>query len=70
MNRLRVNSSSINYVEYDPQSESLEIEFVSGGVYRYIKVPQSVYDSFMSASSKGRYYHDYIKGKYTSTQIR
>lgn len=35
-------------------------------VYAYQGVPASVYESFISSPSKGRFYTDKIKGKYTS----
>jgi hypothetical protein len=61
MQRTSVTSSSLISVGYDPQSEVLEIEFHSGGIYQYSGVPQSVYDGMMIADSKGKYFHRNVK---------
>ena len=44
MDRQSVSSSNIVSVGYDPTSETLEVEFQSGGVYQYYNVGQSTYD--------------------------
>lgn len=59
MNRTPVRSSNIASVGYE--NGTLEIAFVDGGVYQYFNVPEHVYQSLMSAASKGRYFHDHIK---------
>ena len=59
-----VVSSAIRYVSYDESSWTLEIEFRSGGLYRYGDVPKSLYEGLMSAGSKGRFFHTHIRGAY------
>lgn len=54
---------------YDPQSETLEIEFLKGGIYEYRGVPEPLYEKFMQASSKGKFLHAYIKNRYPYTRI-
>ena len=44
MERQYVSSSNIASIGYDPDNLVLEIEFLSGAVYQYYDVPQSVYD--------------------------
>ncbi len=61
MDRTSVDSSNITSVVYDSDHMILEIEFSNGRIYRYTKVPQKVYDGFLDASSKGTYFHKYIK---------
>lgn len=70
MERVRVSSSNLKSVGYDPFSAFLEIEFHNGGVYLYSGVPERVYDQFMAASSKGTYFNDYIKGVYNYRKVR
>lgn len=60
MDRLLVNSSNLVSVGYDAATQTLEVEFQSGNVYQYLHVPESVYQSLMTASSKGEYFHDNI----------
>lgn len=62
--RTPVASSSIRSVGYEDEESALEIEFQSGGVYRYADVPDEVYRGLLSASSHGRYFHDEIRGEY------
>ena len=59
---IRVNSPFIRAVGYD--GSTLTVEFRSGKVYDHPHVPYSVYAGLMSASSKGAYYNEHIRGKY------
>lgn len=70
MDRQSVRSSNIKSIGYDLKSKTLEIEFHDGGVYQYFDVQESVFNSLMSASSRGSYFHKYIKDKYRWTKIR
>ena len=69
MDRLPVTSSSIVSVGYDPNTKTLELEFVSGAVYQYFAVPQSIYDALMAADSKGMFVSDHIKGHFFYERI-
>jgi hypothetical protein len=51
-------------VGYDGPNQILEIEFNNGSLYEYYIVPDKVYTSFMNASSKGKYFHQFIKNKF------
>jgi len=57
MHRFPVPSTEITQVGYQEDSETLEIQFVKGGVFQFFNVPSIVFDEFMSASSKEGYYH-------------
>ena len=70
MIRQLVDSSNIRSIGYDSRSQTLEIEFHSGGIYQYFNVPKSTYNALMSASSCGSYFHRHIKDQYRWTQIR
>ena len=61
MNRESVTSSNLSSVGYDPQAQTLEIEFNNGGLYQYFDVPNSIYTGLMSADSHGKYFDVYIK---------
>ncbi|MDE7324342.1 MAG: KTSC domain-containing protein, partial [Lachnospiraceae bacterium] len=43
--------------------------FNSGSLYAYYNVPESVYSGLMNASSHGKYFHAYIRGRYGDTKI-
>lgn len=64
-----VNSSNIESVGYNEESQSLMVKFRSGSSYAYDGIPQSVYDAFMASDSKGRFFSAYIRGKYPTTQL-
>lgn len=70
MNRSSVSSSNIRSVGYDLDTRTLEVEFHSGGIYQYAGVPETIYQGFMQAASKGSYFHDHIKGRYPDRQMR
>ena len=69
MNRIRVHSSNIHSVGYDPESRLLEIEFVTGGIYQYAGVPEEEWRGLMQASSHGSYFQHNIKDRYAFKRI-
>ena len=70
MIRTQVQSSNIRSVGYDPGSTTLEVEFHGGGVYKYSGVPETVYQAFMRAASKGSYFHAHIRDRYPVRRVR
>jgi hypothetical protein len=69
MNRTSVQSSNIASIGYDEKSETLEIQFLNGGVYQYFDIPKNVYDGIMRADSHGQYLAQFIKGKYRFSKV-
>ncbi|RMH34563.1 MAG: KTSC domain-containing protein [Nitrospirae bacterium] len=69
MNRMPVSSSNIASIGYDERNLTLEIEFHDGSIYQYFDVPETVYQEFMGADSKGRYLHQHIKNNYRYTRL-
>ncbi len=69
MERYSVASSNISSVGYDPATETLEIEFLSGAIYQYYNVPQNMYDQLMAEGSKGRFLNTYIKNAYPYSRV-
>lgn len=55
MQLLKVESSIIYMMGYDEQTETLEIVFNSGGIYRYFDVSKEMYESLLIAEFKGGY---------------
>jgi hypothetical protein len=70
MKRIPVSSSNLRSVGYDKATQTLEIEFHSGGIYQYSSVPRSTYTGLMSASSHGSYFHIHIRDVYPTRRIR
>jgi len=61
MERTPVQSSNLASVGYDPQTATLEVEFLNGSIYQYLSVPESVYNGLINASSKGSYLDQFVK---------
>jgi len=70
MDRQIVKSSNLKSIGYDQSSNILEVEFLSGGIYQYFKVPSQIYLELMKATSKGSYFHKNIKNKYKYNHIK
>ena len=47
----------------------LRITFVSGRIYAYSDVPQSIYESFVAAPSRGTFFNIAIRGRYRFREI-
>jgi len=70
MHRFPIPSTEITQVGYQEDSETLEIQFVKGGVYQFFNVPSTVFDEFMSAPSKEGYYHSKIGERFPALAFR
>jgi len=70
LERTLVHSSTVASIGYDPLSATLEVEFHSGDIYQYFRVPECVYEGLMNAMSKGNYLDQYVKkAGYSYTRI-
>ena len=69
MTRVDLQSTSLNAATYQDQSASLELEFRSGAIYCYRGVPEQVYQELLSAESKGRYFNQHIRNRFTYVKI-
>ena len=69
MERYFVASSNLASVGYNPETETLEVEFLNGSIYQYFNVPQYIYDQLMQEGSKGRFLHTYIKNFYPFSRV-
>ena len=67
---LLMDSTAIRKFKYWTEEERLRIWFVSGHVYDYYKVPESVVISLSRAQSKGRYFYYNIRMSYRFRRIR
>lgn len=68
MQMIPVVSSNIKSIGYE--NTTLYVAFLSGGLYAYYNVPESVYRALMSASSHGSYLAANVKGRYSYKRIR
>ena len=59
-----VESATLVTVSYDDARELLQLEFCSGAVYQYFRVPAAAHQSLLAAPSKGRYFNQAIRGHF------
>jgi hypothetical protein len=69
MRRDPVASSNIISIGYDAESETLEVEFQNGVIYQYYNVPQSIYDAFIGAPSKGQFLAYQIRDRFPFSRV-
>jgi hypothetical protein len=55
---------------YDPETKSLTISYVSGQIYAYRDVPETVYKELKASRVKGRYLRFFVKDKYAFKKIK
>lgn len=69
LKRVPVSSSSVRSVGYDPIRFVLEIEFMSGAVYRYSHVPAAAHRLLLQAPSIGEYVNTIIKPRFDAVRV-
>jgi hypothetical protein len=63
-------STVISTINYDADTLTVRITFVSVMIYDYKNVPEEVYHALKTSSAKGIYLNQHIKGKYPFEKIR
>jgi energy-coupling factor transporter ATP-binding protein EcfA2 len=56
-----LKSTNIKAVGYDKKDKTLEVEFHSGGTYKYNNVPKSLFDRIKRVKSPGKFFHNHIR---------
>lgn len=64
-----VDSTNVSAIGYEEDSETLQVEFNSGGTYQYFDVPQQVFEDLRDAASVGQYLNQCIKGVYRYSRV-
>jgi len=65
-----VLSTILSHARYDPGAGALRIRFRDGSVREYRGVPERVHYALLAAPSKGKCFHESIKGKYEPARVR
>lgn len=58
-------STVIRFYSYNAKSRALTIVFQSGRRYRYEDVPPAIYEAMNAAPSKGEFFNEHIRDKFT-----
>ncbi len=69
MSWIDVSSTNLSRVRYDDSKNTLEIEFQGGRVYQYFDVPKQIFEGLLKAESKGKFFHEQIKGHYRYARV-
>ena len=69
MEGYQVTSSNVKAIGYNPMTQTLEVEFLSGWVYQYYGVPEFLHQQFMQAPSKGQFLNQYIKNAFPYSRV-
>jgi hypothetical protein len=64
-----VESSAVASVGYEEATNTLEVEFAGGSVYRYFGVPRSRVEALLAAPSIGGYVTRHIKPRYPYAEV-
>lgn len=62
-------STVIRRFAYRPAIAALDVEFVSGRVYRYHEVPEEVAASLAGSRMKGVYFNRAIRGRFAADRL-
>ena len=57
-------STAIRRYAYRPEAGALDIEFITGRVYRYFAVPPTVAEGFGRVRSKGGYFNRAMRNRF------
>lgn len=70
MRLVQVQSSNIQAVGYDRETEEMKVVFHTGAEYTYADVPEEVFDGLIKAPSVGSYFYAYVRDKYDYARAR
>ena len=62
-------STVIRRFDYRPNSQELEVLFVTGRRYIYFQVPPDEVEAFRAAFSKGTYFNRHIRDRYRYREL-
>lgn len=57
-------SRAVSEITYQERTRNLYVHFTDGTSYVYRDVPKDVYERFLEAQSKGRYYNAEVRDKF------
>lgn len=56
-----IKSSNIKWVQFNPETQELDVTFRSGETYRYAPVKQGLYDELLASPSKGGFVNQRLR---------
>jgi hypothetical protein len=65
-----VESGLFTAAAYRPDARQLYLRFRDGNLYRYFDCTAEMYEAFVAAESKGRYFSSHIRNRFRYEQVR
>ena len=66
-----LDSSNLKRAKYKKSNQALKIEFASGSIYRYFKVPEEVYEELLDPhQSTGSFFSKNIRNDYQFIKLK
>jgi hypothetical protein len=69
MKMTEVASTNLKAVGYDETEQWLVVHFKNGNKYRYMRVPTKTFNDLLQASSKGAFFNQHIKDRFTFVRV-
>ena len=63
-------SSVIETALYDAENQTLTVTFENTASYRFLNLPEEVYEAYMNAESQGEFFNTTINGSYRYEEIQ
>jgi hypothetical protein len=64
-----IASSNLAAMGYDPERQRLAVQFKNGSIFYYADIDPGLALEMYAAESRGRFYSERIKGKYTGRRV-
>lgn len=69
MDMQNVESSNVESVGYDPDTQEMHVRYRNGQLYKYEGVPEEVHQTVIGSDSIGTELHRSVKGTYPHTRL-
>ena len=69
MQMIPASSSNLSAVGYDPSDSTFVVRFRNGTTYKYLRVPQTLFDALVRAPSKGAFFNENIKERFQYLRV-
>lgn len=66
---IEIESSMISAAKYNSKDSTLEVWFNSGAQWRYLEVPENVFNELLESGSKGSFMRSQIIGEYDEERL-
>ena len=69
LDKVHLDSTVIASLHYDPATNTLDVAFTTGRLYRYFMIPRKAYESWLAAESAGKYFNAHIRDRYAYEEV-